>query len=649
MIELKINGYTLPFPQGLKITRNLDSTVFNRTNQASDYTFPVEVPLTEDAIVALGFPNVLANANIRKSYTAEFIVDGVHQGNVTVSVQGVPLDKKTCSLSILGNYSIIANKIGSKKVRDLVLGGDRFMVPVTSSAFVNKDFTVNGYSMRYVQNPDQTNFMKDVALGNIVTDFQFPTGVDYGNNLDVIHNDSTINFINAYDDIQTKNYIDPSWHYIRTLFLNNMKGLNERFWIVPMFRLVYVLKQCFAEFGWNVAGSIFTDPLYKDILLYNTYAINNFGYNLATTPVKFTQSDSLITPSNHMPNMTILEFIAEVCKKLNLFYSYDQTSNTVNVISLSSGAASFPKVIDISDVADPLPAINFVLDNDIDSYTFSFDADPADALSTGYDTTLDGFTILGTVNRVSDLVSLSPTNNKQLGYVRSMNQYFYNDMNGWQLLCDNLIDYTTTPNSSSQPIKTKAVSMPMRTDTYHANSDNGATNSEFANLIFPASSIGIAGGPFTYIQWSTGGGSSFPWTLGQTTPQQIDIYPHLVTWYGMRVFKQVSILGLMTQYKYPVASCGNIDYFGNAIGTVSGGWHAPNSSGHADMFWSKLVSVIANALSMDVNVLFDILKYKDFDIDQTLLIYQGLYFLCQKAEINMPFPERSKLTLVRVS
>lgn len=646
MIELKINGVTLPLPAGTKITRNLDSTVFNRSNEAADYTFPIEVPLTEDAVVALGFPNMLENTNVNKSYTAEYYIDGYQQGTVIVSVLGVSLSKKTCSLSILGK-SVIANAIGTKKVNELILGGDRFMIPVTSQANVNKDFTVNGYNMRYIQNPDQLNHMRDVALGNIVTDYLFPTFVDYGKNLDVIHNDTTINFINAYDDYQTKNYIDPNWHYIRTLFMNGMTGLNERFWIVPMFRLMYIVKQCFAEFGWNVSGAVFTDPVYKDIVLYNTYAINGFSYNLATTPVKFTMSDALITPSNHMPNMKILEFLEAVMKRLNLFYSYDQVTNTVNVIALSSGAASFPKVIDISDIADPNPEINFVLDDNIDSYTFSFDGDPSDELSTGFDTTLQGYTIIGTVNSMSDLSSVATTNNKQLVYVRSTNQYLYYDVD-WTVLCDNLIDYETRPNASSQTIKTKALSMPMRMETYHANSDNGATSSEFTDMLLPASSIGIAGGPFTWIEWSTGGGSSFPWTLGRTVPQQIDIYPHLINSYGMRVFKQVPVGGLMTQLRYPVASAGNIDMMGSVIGTASGGWHAPNNSGHADVFWSKLVNAIANALSMDVNVLFDILKFRDFDIDQTLLTYQGLNFLCQKAEINLPFRELSKLTLVRM-
>lgn len=346
-----------------------------------------------------------------------------------------------------------------------------------------------------------------------------------------------------------------------------------------------------------------------------------------------------------MPAMPIMEFIQEVCKRYNIDYYYDVLSNTVIFTILKGGALSLTNSMDLTPYAAADPDINFVLDN-VDGFSFAFEEDAADTLSTGYDLDTSDNTYGGSVNFPSNLPGILPTSPKELWFVRSLNQYFANN-GDWYMFSDNLINFKTSKTGSVTEIKTKALSMPMRVESYYVSSDDGSSYNTLSNMMMPASEIGIAGGPFFRITWVTGGGSSFPWQFDTVTPDKISINPHLVSWYGMRVFRSINILGATINYYYPVASSGTVDMKGNSLSSSSGCWHNPDSTGLYDVYWKTLASAISNSLGIELYVLFDVIAYSRLSINHMYFWYQNLRWLCSKAEINMPFPQLSKLTLIR--
>jgi hypothetical protein len=117
--------------------------------------------------------------------------------------------------------------------------------------------------------------------------------------------------------------------------------------------------------------------------------------------------------------------------------------------------------------------------------------------------------------------------------------------------------------------------------------------------------------------------------------------PHVISYYGM----QTGILP--SAHNYPCALSGAYNARGIAMDTYSGAWNNPESLGLYTDWWLDFVKYIANSISVEWDVLLDAITYNKIDINATQFIVDNLRWFCKKASIVMPFPERSKLTLVR--
>lgn len=109
--------------------------------------------------------------------------------------------------------------------------------------------------------------------------------------------------------------------------------------LVPMFYYHQVLKHCFTEFGYTLNDDwLLQDESYKKLFLPNTYnivrgvlvTIENLYNRDITDDVLYYEKETEINPANHLPDMTITEFLKDVMLRFNIFF--DVKDKVVTII-----------------------------------------------------------------------------------------------------------------------------------------------------------------------------------------------------------------------------------------------------------------------------------------------------------------------------
>ena len=120
------------------------------------------------------------------------------------------------------------------------------------------------------------------------------------------------------------------------------------------------------------------------------------------------------------------------------------------------------------------------------------------------------------------------------------------------------------------------------------------------------------------------------------------INPHIINWLGLFKAQDGGTID------FPIGS--NNPYSGNGThtGTVALYWQSPANEGLYRYYWKRYLEILSRAVKVDYKVLLDLVTYKNTDLNQRFIKIEALYYLCQKAQMNMPFPEVSTLTLVRL-
>jgi 5-hydroxyisourate hydrolase-like protein (transthyretin family) len=135
-------------------------------------------------------------------------------------------------------------------------------------------------------------------------------------------------FINGYYDNQ---YSFNDW--IADRYTGEEPTIN---WATfcPMFYLSYVFDMIEAKTGIKITGDFVKDPDIKKLIIYNNRTLckfekpyNDFEYNLY---------DYRIKPGNHLPSMTINEFLIELKKMFCLGFDYDDTNRTLKIHRLKN-------------------------------------------------------------------------------------------------------------------------------------------------------------------------------------------------------------------------------------------------------------------------------------------------------------------------
>lgn len=690
MIEIKVNGIVLPVPANFKMTQELVTTLFNKEDDVYDFHYPVDIPLTDQAMVALQYPNNLAKPDYKKQLSGELIEDGIFISQTQIKVLGVDLLAKTCRISVLGNYSSLALEFGDKKVNQLELGGLRSLYAPGVDGFEDINFTLGvidssfsggDVNVTYVGGPTNA-YMTKIANGEIYSDFLFPKAVDINPNVTGLMKETTISIINAWDPILDK-YVDAdlynflamgNWQQLSGFHgipsvpdIPDSKFINDQrhFW-VPFFRLSYVLKQCFTEMGITVTGDVLLDSAFNDILLYNTEAINtgtgNGEYFEMDERLELTVSRSrhYVFPQRHVPNMKIIEFVLQAAKRYNLQYDWNPTTRTVRIIANRKLITDPVKVVDLTDMVNPNPKVSFDgTESFLNGYEFAFESDSADtAISDDVQDDLSTFTYRGAKNTEADLLDFTLPVVGEIAYVRNLNAYYKYDEGVWVFYSHNLARYKTSSQDDLQQVTTKFVSPPMKifnVAMINMISGDYETFGKYNNTweAVPFSNIGIGLDNYSYFDFDKDNGVYVPdvpisgsimWKYSYRSQQRLPAapLPHLVTYYGFREGMLPSF------YNYVMCGTSPYDSKGTVLPGYSGCWSNPEGKGLYKDWWEEFTSLVIGSFTVDWELMLDAVTYNNMNFSNTLIIIDALRYLTKKAVINKPFPEKSTLTLVRV-
>lgn len=130
---------------------------------------------------------------------------------------------------------------------------------------------------------------------------------------------------------------------------------------IPYFRLTFVLRALFRYFGYNVVGSFFSIPDIHSVFIDNNYAIEVYQF-------KTQDLNRSIDIRNHLPAISVAEFLSAVFEAFNLHMTFD-ANNTVrldikdiptNVLNITD------KVINsftLEDFTDLQGFVNFAFDS----------------------------------------------------------------------------------------------------------------------------------------------------------------------------------------------------------------------------------------------------------------------------------------------
>ncbi|SDM41279.1 hypothetical protein [Siphonobacter aquaeclarae] len=105
--------------------------------------------------------------------------------------------------------------------------------------------------------------------------------------------------------------------------------------VVPCFLVTYVLRRLAQLTGTTITGDLFTDPVFSRLVIYNTRALDG----AATVSI-----------SQHLPELTVQEFLLELRKLPNLAYTFNGVAKTLR-IDFWDRKLEAPTVLDWSDKA----------------------------------------------------------------------------------------------------------------------------------------------------------------------------------------------------------------------------------------------------------------------------------------------------------
>lgn len=280
---------------------------FDDKLESGIYSFPVDVPWTEGNRQWLSFAENLNghNSNIPEYWRCDIICNGItymHEAKLKLlSHSGGFLNARgDYKFTITGIKGLFGNLIKGKKLRDLELDGK-----VTwDSALDSRQFAFN-----VMNSQDPANWAK-FKFAPVLTENFIDTGrSDF--NTEYLHNDTVNHMVidPSFPDGWTFGRVKPS--AVNAVLAPGDAGYAD-YRTVPYLNLFFVIRQIFIEHGFVASGSFFDYPNFDLIHIYNNVAIDRYN-----SPFAYDVNHE-ITPSNHLPDMLISDFLVAIQNSLNL-------------------------------------------------------------------------------------------------------------------------------------------------------------------------------------------------------------------------------------------------------------------------------------------------------------------------------------------
>jgi len=411
---------TLALKPDTTIQMEMKSPFFDDEDEVGQYSYPLDIPGSENNRKALGSPERLESVTGERPayWTVDVKENSIpfltgckmtllkHSGNFDYT-------KSSYATSIAGPESLFGTLIKGKTLKDLQLGGTiTFNEP--SRSFAQGLMTGQYPQYNYITFVPVWcyGFIPDSMSSSLITG-------DMINNI-VLHPNHALGWA----------FGSPHGYSTPTILpANSAPGdpLYRRHRTVPFFNLHYVIRKIYEEHGYTVYGDFLDDADYRKIFMFNNFGIEIYG---ATNY----DSNRAIYPYLHMPPMPLSEFLSKV---QNLF-GYKAVFRDDKKVQLvyKNDLLTKSKVVDLSGRAFDFYEAELPADQD-NGYTFSFAFPEQDQLAKDYaKTEIDKSKIILTVGKASQIPTgyYNNKNYKQddLIYCEWENYYYRYNNGGWQ-------------------------------------------------------------------------------------------------------------------------------------------------------------------------------------------------------------------------
>lgn len=273
---------------------------FDEDLTTGEFSLPVSIPWTANNRKLLNFSERVVN-NKKPDYF--FRCDVYEEGWPHITGGKFTLLEKSGEWSYLrGNFNAsisgvkgyFGSLIKNKKLKDLTLGGT-----ITFTAMESREFAedvMKGVLPAY----NYLSFVPVAIEGFFQTDRP-----DYDN--EFLAKDTVNNVIES----------GGSWVFGRPQSAApttaTISGTAEHidYRTIPFFKLKYVVRQLFKQYGFTIKGDFIDEPDFDDLLIFNNYGIEKYTTGNA-------DYNRQITPANHVPDMALDDFIQSILSWLKL-------------------------------------------------------------------------------------------------------------------------------------------------------------------------------------------------------------------------------------------------------------------------------------------------------------------------------------------
>jgi hypothetical protein len=270
---IKIGDEYLDLGEGASITLETTSPFFMTDGIPGTISFPSTASPTKKNKRLLGNPEIISNQNnLNTKIAAElYIKDLLYKAGQLTNIKP---NKKGYQYSFLSDAGDFQSKINGVSMRSLDLGTDILVF----------DNSSENYALFPVKNES-------------------------------FYGDKNTNF---------KGYLN---YYHGGSFPTNTTS-SSFYAITPFPYLVQVIRKTFALFGYLVYGAWLDDPEIATAVVYNNYALDKVvtGVNSWETTIAI---------ANHLPDMTVGEFIIAIKNMFGLGYIFNPIDKTVKIVTLN--------------------------------------------------------------------------------------------------------------------------------------------------------------------------------------------------------------------------------------------------------------------------------------------------------------------------
>ena len=389
--------------------------------------------------------------------------------------------------------------------------------------------------------------------------------------------------------------------------------------IVPFPYLHYVMKQVVAHVGWTIAGGILDDPDFKSITMINMQAID-WGFmspQQAAHEIIFGPSATPGTHAatiqfdlaDHMPDMSISEFLLAVKNRFGWWYSFDNQTKTITIHELQNVVASTIK--DLTRYASPLIPKKVAQTAKIYSLKNEFVGEYA-----GGKPELKNVKYQGPVDLIADLPAPSLALADHTYLVRAENNFYIcrpvpgatDDTYSWQFYAYNV--YDVEPDGATESVTTKATCL--GSEKYSAYLD-----------LVPR--IDMAG------NWNRYSYNGTTWGI------------HLMMYKGKKNNKAAQPV--------PFATSGIYDSNGNVVANWSLAFECQLFDGtQVGLYhekWEKMLQAISNPETFEFSLALPLAEYEQLKFSDTIII-DGVKMYLTKTKPVIPYNDELMVEAIRI-